>query len=53
MMQIPGPGTHPHDWMPDYAQRSHPSRTYIPQTPVPGKRYVRTGRPHGRPRKAA
>lgn len=48
--QIPGPGTHPADWLPDY-QRAHPCRTYLPQRPVPGRRYKSTGRKPGRPRR--
>lgn len=50
MRQIPGPGTHPHDWMPDYQQRAHPCRDYLPRSLTPGRAHVPTGRPPGRPR---
>jgi hypothetical protein len=47
--QIPGPGTHPADWMPDYHQR--PVRhDYIPHGKSPPRRRAGDRKAHGRPR---
>jgi hypothetical protein len=47
IMQIPGPGTAPTDWLPDYQPPA--PYTYRPRTPRPGTpaRRTKTGRPMG------
>jgi hypothetical protein len=48
ILPIPGPGTHPHDWMPDYIPA--PRREYAPRKPAYEYRSTgrtTTGRPIG------
>lgn len=47
LMQIPGPGTHPADWLPDPRPVRH---DYVPHGKSPPRRRQGEPKPHGRPR---